>query len=132
MADVALLQSVGFFDVVEPVFNPETHKLGSIFFDTANLVFTYPVINKTQSEIDYDAAMAGWHHPEYSKRIIAPSALLYDYPAIGVHMWINKLPIEPSADGSTLYLYMNVIRPEHQALVNNLEEILTIENKPLE
>jgi hypothetical protein len=126
-----LLLSEGFYDVIEPLFNPITQKLGDIYFDEEYEVFTYPVINKTQTEIEYETAIAGWHYPDYAKRIIAPAALVDQYPSIGVHMWINKLPIETSADGSVLYLYMKIIRPEHQVLVDSLGEILTIENIPV-
>jgi hypothetical protein len=80
----------------------------------------------TQQEI----ALRGWHHPNFNKRIIAPSNLLDDYPAIALHMMINKLPVEPSDDGSRLFLYMKSIKSEHQALVNNLAGALTIENIP--
>ena len=130
-ADDALLQSEGFYDVYVPEYNAATEKLSDIYFDELFLIFTYDVINKTQAEIDYETAMIGWHHQDYCKRIIAPAALIDQYPNIGVHMWINKLPIEPSADGSLLYLYMNVIKHEHQALVDSLEGILVIEDMPV-
>ena len=129
-ADNETLEANGFFDLVTPEINQATQRLSELYFDEESNVFTYQVIEKTQAEIDYEIAMVNWHHPEFEKRIVAPASLVNDYPAIGVHMWINKLPIEPSTDGNLLYLYMNLIRPEHQALVDSLEGVLTIENRP--
>jgi len=77
-----------------------------------------------------EIALRGWHHPNFSKRIVAPAVLLNEYPAIGVHMLINKLPIELSDDGLLLFLYMDFIRPEHQVLVENLGGVLSIEEIP--
>ena len=89
---------------------------------------SYEVFPYTEQEI----AMRGWHHPEFEQRIVAPDSLVNDYPAIGVHMIINKLPIEPSEDGNLLYLYMDFIRPEHQALVDSLQGVLMIEDRPVQ
>ena len=79
----------------------------------------------------YEIAMRSWHRPEYSKRIIAPAQLINDYPEIGLHMLVNKLPIEPSDDGESVFLYMNIIRPEHQSLVDSLNGIIVVEDRPL-
>lgn len=86
------------------------------------------LINQFSSQ---EIALRGWHHPNFCKRIVAPAGLLNEYPAIGVHMIINKLPVEPNDDGSLLFLYMDFIRPEHQLLVDNLAGVLTIGNIPL-
>jgi len=40
----------GFYNVVTPIFDEETEKLGAIFFNVDH--FTYPVISKTQEEQD--------------------------------------------------------------------------------
>jgi hypothetical protein len=130
-ADVETIEAEGFFDLIEPEINPVTQRLGAIYFNEEDNVFTYQVIEKTQPEIDYEAAIEGWHHPEFEKRIVAPALLVNEFPAIGVHMIVNKLPIEPSDDGNTLYLYMDLIRPEHQALVDSLAGVLTIEERPV-
>jgi hypothetical protein len=129
-ADAETLQAEGFYELYRPTINAATQKLGELYFDEEYEVYTYQVIEKTQAEINYETAINGWHHPEFEKRIIAPALLLNEYPAIGVHMMINKLPIEPSEDGNTLYLYMTVIKSEHQALVDSLQGVLTIENVP--
>lgn len=44
-------KSEGFFDVVEPAHNPDTQKLGAIYFDAAKQQFTYPVTDKTDTEL---------------------------------------------------------------------------------
>lgn len=129
-ADAAILQAEGFYDLHQPVINSVTQKLGEIYFDEEYGAYTYAVIEKKQSEIDYEAAIGGWHHPEFEKRIVAPALLVNEFPAIGVHMIVNKLPIEPSTDGNTLYLYMDLIRPEHQALVDSLQGVLMVEDRP--
>ena len=42
----------GFYDVVEPVYNPETQERGVIFFDDVSQIFTYPVTDKTPEQIE--------------------------------------------------------------------------------
>ena len=51
-ADVTLQQHEGFFDVVKPEFNTETQRLGEIYFDEPNEVFTYPVNDIPQAELE--------------------------------------------------------------------------------
>ena len=48
----------GFRDVVQPTFNSETHKRGEIYFDEANDVYTYEVIEKTEAEIQQEIISA--------------------------------------------------------------------------
>ncbi len=57
MRDKQYLNDKGFFEVVE-VTPSATHKLGAIYFDAVNKVFTYPLINKTQAELDQEAEQA--------------------------------------------------------------------------
>ena len=51
-ASVELQQQEGFYDVVRPEYNTETQRLGEIYFDSNEEVFTYPVIDFTQEELD--------------------------------------------------------------------------------
>ncbi len=51
LSDKEVLENEGFFDVVLPEIQ-EGEKLGDIYFDEENRIFTYPVLNKTQEEID--------------------------------------------------------------------------------
>lgn len=111
-------------------FNSDTHKVGPIVWDEPNTMFVQTVVEKTELEI----ALESWHHPSYVKRIIAPASLLDTYPNIGVWMQINNLPIEiiEQEDGVKVVLYMNIIRPEHQALADSLVGVVTIEDIPTE
>lgn len=130
MSDVETFESEGFYELIEPTFNPQLQHLGELYFDEVNKLFTYQVIDKTQAEIDCETAMGGWHHPDLPKRITAPAELINDYPAIGVHMWIHKLPVEPSSDGSLVYLYMKEVSPQHQTLVDSLNGVISIQTRP--
>jgi len=49
--NVLFHEEAGFFPVQTPAFDPSTQKLGSIFEDTPNKLFKYPIINLTAQEI---------------------------------------------------------------------------------
>jgi len=51
-ADEALLKSEGFYDVITPEYDTESQRLGDIFFDEENEIFTYPVIDLSPAEIE--------------------------------------------------------------------------------
>lgn len=51
-ASPELLEQEGFFDVVEPTYDQELQRLGEIFFDETKKVFTYPIVNIPQKELD--------------------------------------------------------------------------------
>lgn len=51
-ASVELQQQEGFYDVVQPVIDPELHRLGEIYWDKTKQVFTYPVIDIPQTELN--------------------------------------------------------------------------------
>jgi hypothetical protein len=53
-ADEELQKQEGFYDVENPQFNPDLQVLGPIFFDEENEVFTYPVVDKTQEQIEHE------------------------------------------------------------------------------
>ncbi len=57
MREIAWFNSKGFYEVVE-VTPSNTQKLGAIYFDAVNEVFTYPLIAKTQTELDQEAENA--------------------------------------------------------------------------
>lgn len=48
----------GFRQLVYPQYNTQSQKLGEIYFDTPNDVFTYEVLNKTQQEIQSEILAA--------------------------------------------------------------------------
>ena len=68
-----------------------------------------------------------WLHPQ-GLRIVAPKELALQYPAIYVWFQLNDLPIEKF--DTYIHLYCNEILPEHQALVDGLNGVITIETKP--
>lgn len=126
LLDAATHQVEGFYPVVMVEYDPDTERLGPMYFDEQNGVFTYNI----EDIPDLEIALRGWHHPEYCKRIIAPSSLIDDYPNIAIWMQLNQLPIVLSDDTSVCYLYMNTVRAQHQALADSLQGMLTIENIP--
>lgn len=51
MAEPAVIEEEGFYDVVTPAVNETTQRLGEPYFDIEKKIVTYEVINKTQEEI---------------------------------------------------------------------------------
>ncbi len=87
--------------------------------------FLYPIdfneINKQPGD---------WSYPIYAKRIVAPINLIMDDYGIKMYGWfsINNLPIV-TVD-TTVYLYCNVILPEHQAIIDLYQGVITIQDRP--
>lgn len=90
-------------------------------------VFT--LIEKTP----YELAMQDWAYPEFQKRIVAPKSLLFDQSGIAVLMktWfdIEGLPIE--SKGTNVRMYCREILADHQAVVDSLQAVITIETRPI-
>lgn len=85
-----------------------------------------------KDQIDYDYnPIDGWEFPKYSKRIVAPIQLIMNDVGIKMYGWfqINNLPVYKTNE-TTVHLYCNVILPEHQAVVNQLNGVITIEDRP--
>lgn len=127
-ADASLYQSEGFYDVHEPSYNPTTQKLGAIFFDEEFEVFTYPVVDKTQAEIDYEVAMAGWHYPDYAKRIKVPLADINTDPVLQgfvsqLLLWWTLNKLEHHTDTEHAYFYCNFIYPAHESILAGFETV---------
>jgi hypothetical protein len=127
-ASVETLEAEGFYDLVEPEINQATQRLGELYFDEVNQVFTFPVIDKTQAEIDYEAAIEGWHHPEFLMRIIAPDALLIQAP--GIETWARYKGLPVIVENDSVYLYCDFILPVHQSLLSAYQEVISIEMRP--
>ncbi len=53
-ADETTIKSKGFYDVIMPVYNPETQIIGEIYFDPILEIFTYPITNKTPEQIEQE------------------------------------------------------------------------------
>ncbi len=96
---------------------------------TATEVWT--VTDKTEQEIAYEAAIADWRYPQWAKRIVAPIELILDDVGIKMYGWfqLNSFPVEKVGE-DTVHLYCNVILPQHQAIVDELGEVVTVEDKP--
>ncbi len=107
--------------------NEGTHDLTGIN-GTATQVWT--VVDKSA----YEIAMEGWHYPEYLKRIIAPFSLISDPSMVGIIMKtrfdLDGLPMV--REGGTVYIYAKEILPEDQAIVDGLQGVITIEDRPTE
>lgn len=71
-----------------------------------------------------------WQYPQYAKRIIAPVSLIMDDVGVKMYNWfqLNMFPILKF--GNNVHLYCNTILPEHQAIVDSLQGIIIIEDRP--
>ncbi len=108
-----------------PEFNPETQKLiESWAVKWGKYRQEWEVVDKTPLEL--------WHYPEYCKRIIAPFSLISDPSMVGIIMKtrfdLDGLPMV--REGGTVYIYAKEILPEDQAIVDQLQGVITIEDKP--
>lgn len=118
-----------FFEVVNsdpPEILPTQKRIESWEVVGEQYVQSWDVVDKTPLEL--------WHFPEYQKRIIAPLALIFDPSGIGLTMKarfdLDKLPIEK--EGDTVYVYAKKIYDEDQAIIDQLEGVITIEDRPNE
>lgn len=71
----------------------------------------------------------GWHYPQFAKRLVAPIQLVFQYPAFEIWFRLNNLPV--CSEGGYVYLYCNIILPEHQAFVDALQGMIVVEYNPL-
>ena len=108
-----------------PEYNASTHKLGEIYFDEVNNLFTRYIIELTPVEIEQKK----WHY-KYPKRLIAPRFLLNQYPSVTLQILIRNLPIVEDEINDVYILYMNQVAPEHQAVVDAAQGYITIETYP--
>ena len=92
----------------------------------------WTVIDKTEEEIAYDTATADWIHKEFILRIVAPVQLIMDDIGIKMFGWfqINNMPVVKANDFQ-VHLYCNHILPEHQAIIDNLQGVIIIEEIPM-
>lgn len=89
--------------------------------------------NPSQEQLDLTLAALGedyWQYPLYAKRIVAPVDLILDDIGIKMYGWfqINNLPILKL--GTSVNLYCNEILPQHQAIVDQLQGLIIVENRP--
>ena len=86
----------------------------------------HTVALKTADELLFDT----WKHPDWVKRIIAPAALVMEDIGIKMLGWWQIMGYPFEREGDNVHLYCNQILPQHQAIVDQLAGVITIENKP--
>ena len=85
-------------------------------------------VELTEEEITaMQVAQSDWLH-NYPMRIVAPKMLALTYPQIYIWFQINDLPIEKVGD--MVHLYCNEIMEEHQSIINDNLELITVELRP--
>lgn len=108
-----------------PEYNPETQKLVETWDKKhGKWKQAFTVEAKTPLEL--------WMYPEWAKRIIAPAELVFTDEGVKMHSWFNVMGFPIRRNGSNVELYCNVILPEHQVIVDQLEGVITIEDRPTE
>ncbi len=111
---------------VPPEILPTQKRIESWEVVDEQYIQSWEVVDKTPLEM--------WHFPEYCKRIIAPIQLIFDPSGVGLTMKarfdLDKLPIEK--EGDTVYVYAKIIYAEDQAIIDQLEGMISIEDRPNE
>lgn len=70
-----------------------------------------------------------WNHPEYAKRIIAPIDLVMDNIGPKFFGWFQLKGLPVVVKNNDVYLYCNVILPQHQPILESLTGV-TVEDRP--
>lgn len=106
-----------------------SQKIIIIYKNNDQLTWKYlnPVDN---TYLNYNEGNDSWDFQEYAKRIVAPKDLILDDIGIKMYGWfqLNGFPIVTKA--TDVYLYCNTILPQHQAIVDQLQGVITIEDRP--
>jgi len=113
----------------EPIYSGTTQKITSQrVVDVTNKRWNleWTIVNKTE----YEIAMEDWDSPSHLLRIVAPIQLIMDDIGIKIYGWfqLNKLPIVNKI--TTVRLYCNSILPEHQTVVDQLQGVIVVQNRP--
>jgi hypothetical protein len=100
-----------------------------IIITKPNDIFTWHFLYPVDFNQIIQKQPGDWSYPDYLKRIVAPISLIMDDYGIKMYGWfsINNLPTVTVEN--TVYLYCNTILPEHQAIVDSYQGIITVENK---
>lgn len=106
-----------------------SEKIILIFKETDTLTWKYlnPVDN---TYLNYNEGSDSWDFQEYAKRIVAPKDLIMADIGVKMYGWfqLNGFPIVTK--DSDVYLYCNTILPQHQTTVDQLEGMITVEDRP--
>jgi hypothetical protein len=118
----------------QPEYDPKVQRISShwiVDVEEELYTMTWTVVDIPQSEIDYNNAVQDWPHKEWAKRIVAPIDLAMDDVGAKMYVWftLNGFPVSRAGE-NTVHLYCNTILPQHQAIVDSLGEIVTIEDRP--
>lgn len=82
----------------------------------------------SENELNYSTD--DWSYPLFDKRIIAPIDLIMTDTGIKMYGWFQVTGLPVITKGTNVYLYCNVILPEHQQIVDSLQGVITIEDRP--
>lgn len=70
-----------------------------------------------------------WEHPDYGMRIVVPVAFVEQYPSMLFDLTVRrKLPLEEVDDD--VHIYCNEILESDQALVDQLQGEIVVEERP--
>jgi hypothetical protein len=102
-----------------------------IFIKKINNVLSWKFLNPVDNlYLKYNINEGDWDFYDFSKRIVAPTSLVM--ADIGVKMlgWfqLNNLPVVTK--NTQVFLYCNVILPQHQQVIDDLEGLIRIEDRP--
>lgn len=116
-------EAIGYFNIQGQV------KQKKIFLRLNNNQIVWEFMSPLD-ENDMNYTTDDWNYPNFAKRIIAPNSLIMTDTGIKMYGWfqINGFPV--ITKNSSVYLYCNVILPEHQQIVNDLQGVITIEDRP--
>lgn len=95
--------------------------------DEFNWKYLNPLDN---TYLNYNEGNDSWDFQDYSKRIVAPKDLIMADIGVKMYGWfqLNAFPIVTK--NSNVYLYCNKILPQHQSIVEQLEGMITVQDRP--
>ena len=104
-------------------------KQKKIFLYLNNSQITWGFLSPAD-ENDINYTTDDWSYPNFEKRIIAPTSLIMADIGVKMFGWfqINGLPTVTKNDN--VYLYCNTILPEHQQVVDDLQGVISVEDRP--
>jgi len=96
--------------------------------DNKELIWKF--LNPLKDTNDLNFHPGSWKYPKYLKRIIAPKELVMEDMGIKMLGWfiINDFPVYK--EENMVHLYCNIILEEHNIIIENLEGVITVEDKP--
>lgn len=104
-------------------------KVKKIFIHKINDIMSWKFLTPVDN-VDIQYEEGDWNYPSFAKRIVAPISLIMEDVGIKMYGWfqLNELPV--ISKNNVVYLYCNVILSEHQAVIDQLDGLITIEDNP--